>query len=98
VNSLGEIVAALTDPARAEAALASVAAPAVADRIARAASAQDMAVGAFVAEKVGRVVEDGGADIWLELAAAMGRSPQPAVAAVGRMLAHAFPARAFPRG
>ena len=88
---LGDIVAALTDTATAEEAMASVCAQSILIRIQAAAATDAVPVGSFVAGRIRHVIEHGGEDIWLDLVGVMAGSPQPGAAAVERMLAYAFP-------
>ena len=88
---LGEILQGLSDPARAEEFLTVVGRPEIRTRIERAAAADGVAVGALVAGKVRHLVDHGGEEVWLDLIGAMSGSPQPAAAAIDRVLARAFP-------
>lgn len=88
---LGDILAALTDPIRAEQMLSAVGRPAVRARIAAAARAEGVSIGDVVAAKVRHSLDHGDPDLWTELLSVMAGSPQPAAAAVDRLLAGAFP-------
>lgn len=88
---LGDILTGLTDAAQAEDFLSIVGRPELQARIAQAAAAQRVAPGAFIATKVRHLVEHGGEEIWLDLIGAMANEPQPASAALDRILARAFP-------
>ncbi len=88
---LGDILAGLTDAARAESVAVAVAPPAVLARIADEAQAAGITMGTLVAERVRHVVEHGGEELWLDLLGVMSASPQPGAAAVERVLATAFP-------
>jgi hypothetical protein len=88
---LGEILGGLADPARAEEVLSLVGRPEVRERVLGAAAADGVSAGAMVASRVRHLVEHGDEEIWLDLIGAMAGSPQPAVAAVERVLARAFP-------
>ncbi|HWX51091.1 MAG TPA: hypothetical protein VNZ61_23835 [Roseomonas sp.] len=88
---LGEILRGLTDAAQAEEVLAMVSRPEIRARIAQMAAADDVAPGALVAAKVRHLVEHGDEEVWLDLVGAMANAPQPAAAAVERILARAFP-------
>jgi hypothetical protein len=88
---LGDILAGLTDAARAEGAAAAIAPAALLARITRAASEDGVPVGALIAEKVRQVVEHGGEALWLDLLGAMSGSPRPGATAAERVLAAAFP-------
>lgn len=89
---LGDILAGLTDPARAEAVAEAVATPALLLRIREAAAAEGAAAGALIASRVRHAVEHGGEEAWVDLMGAMAGSPQPGAAAVTRLLGRAFPA------
>ena len=88
---LGEILDGLTDPARAERVLSLVGQPPVSTRIHEEAARDGVAVGALLASRVRHLVEHGEEELWLDLVGAMAASPQPAAAAVERVLACAFP-------
>ena len=88
---LGEILRGLTDAAQAEEVLSIVGRPEMRARIAQMAAADDVALGALVASKVRHLVEHGDEEVWLDLVGAMANAPQPAAAAVERILARAFP-------
>ncbi|MFC4167161.1 hypothetical protein [Teichococcus aestuarii] len=88
---LGAILEGLTDPGRAEAFLAIVGPSALRERVGQAARAEGVAAGPLLAERIRHLVEHGGEEIWLDLMGAMAASPQPAAAAVERLLRQAFP-------
>ena len=88
---LGDILQGLTDDTTAEAVLAAVSQPGICDRIERAAAADAIPVGTLVARRVRHLLDHGGEDVWLDLVGAMSGTPQPASAAVDRILARAFP-------
>ncbi|MDJ0390646.1 hypothetical protein QMO56_21255 [Roseomonas sp. E05] len=88
---LGEILSGLTDAAQAEEVLSIVGRPEVQARIAQAAAKEGVALGALIASKVRHLVEHGDEEVWLDLVGAMANAPQPAAAAVERILARAFP-------
>lgn len=87
---LGNILAGLTDAARAQAVMAAVAPPELVARIAGLAAAEGAPVGVAVATRVRHVIEHGGEALWLDLLGLMSESPQPGAAAVERVLAKAF--------
>ena len=88
---LGDILASLTNPASAEEVLGVVAKGPVRDRINAAAAAEGHPVGDLVAAKVRHLLDHGSEEVWLDLVGVMANSPQPAAAAVERVLARAFP-------
>ncbi|MBB5695285.1 hypothetical protein [Muricoccus pecuniae] len=88
---LGEILGGLTDPMRAEEILLFVGQPGMRERVEEAAAKDGVPVGALVASKVRHLVDHGDEEVWLDLVGAMAGSPQPAAAAVERVLARAFP-------
>lgn len=88
---LGDILRGLTEAAQAEEVLSVVGGPEVQARVAQAAADEGVAAGALVASRVRHLVEHGGEEVWLDLVGAMANSPQPAAAAVERVLALAFP-------
>jgi hypothetical protein len=88
---LGKILAGLTDADSAETVVASVAGSDILIRIQEAAVAETMSAGALIASKVRHLLERGSEDVWLDLFGAMAASPQPAAAAIERVLALAFP-------
>jgi hypothetical protein len=88
---LGDILNGLTNPDTAEAMLAVVGNPSIRDRIDAAAAAQGTTVGELVATKIRHLVDHGSEEIWLDLFGVMANAPQPAAAAIERLLASAFP-------
>lgn len=88
---LGEILGGLTNPASAADMLDVVAEASVRGRIKAMAAAQGAAVGDMVAAHVRHLLDRGSEEVWLDLIGAMSGSPQPAAAAVERVLARAFP-------
>lgn len=88
---LGDILGGLANPALAEGLLDVVAEAPARERISAAAAAEGVAVGELVAARVRRLLDHGSEDIWLDLVGVMASSPQPAAAAVERVLARAFP-------
>ena len=88
---LGEILDGLTDPARAAGVLDLVGGPAMRGRVHEEAARDGLPVGALLASRVRHLVEHGDEEVWLDLVGAMAGSPQPAAAAVERVLARAFP-------
>ncbi len=94
---LGDILNVLTDPTRAEAMLAVVAEAAMRERIAAAAATEGTSAGALVAARVRHLLDHGGEEVWLDLVGAMADTPQPAAAALARVLAWSFPETAAVR-
>jgi hypothetical protein len=88
---LGNILGALTDAAWAEEALATIADPAVVERVRRGAAEEGVDVGAFVASTVRQMLDYAEEDVWLDLLGRMSGSSRPGVAALEAMLARAFP-------
>jgi hypothetical protein len=88
---LGDILGGLTNPAAAEGLLDVVAEASVRERIRAAAAAEGVAIGELVVARVRRLLDYGSEDIWLDLLGVMANAPQPAAAAVERMLARVFP-------
>ena len=88
---LGDIINALTNPATADEAVATVARPEIVARIKAAADAERVQPGALIARKVRHLMEHGGEDIWLDLLGVMSNTPEPGAAALDRILAYAFP-------
>lgn len=89
---LGRILAALSDPGHAEAALALLAEPTRRARIAEAAAAEGVTEGEFVAAHVRHALEHATEEVWLDLLGRMARSVEPGVVAVTTILELAFPA------
>ncbi len=88
---LGEILAGLTNPATAETMLATVARPAMRERASQAAAEENIPAGDLIAGRVRHMLDHGSADLWVDLLGAMAGSPQPAAAAVDRILNTLFP-------
>jgi hypothetical protein len=96
-DMLGDVLAALTNAASAEAALEAIGDPEVALRVRHGAAAEGVGVGAFVAGTVRQMLDYAEEEVWLDLLGRMAASPQPAVAALEVMLARAFPPPAAAR-
>lgn len=88
---LGDILNRLTDPTTAEEVLAVVATPALRQRVAAAVHAEGVEPGKLVAARVRHLLDHGGEEVWLDLVGAMANTPQPAAAALERVLAWSFP-------
>lgn len=88
---LGDILNRLTDPATAAEVFALVATQAMRKRVAAAARAEGAEPGAFVAARVRHLLDHGGEEVWLDLVGAMAGTPQPAAAALARVLEWSFP-------
>jgi hypothetical protein len=88
---LGDILKRLTNPDTAAEILASVGERRIVDRASQAAAGGGVPVGVLVAEKIRHMLDHGNEDVWLDLMGVMANSPRPAIAAIERMLARAFP-------
>jgi hypothetical protein len=90
MTSLGDILAGLTDDSRAGAIVTAVAPAAIIARATDAATVSGTPLGGLIAKRVRHLIDHGGDELWLDLVGVMARSPQPASAAVERVLAAAF--------
>lgn len=88
---LGAILRSLTNPAEAEAALLVLGNARVLERVRAGAQAEGTTVGIFAARAVRHVLDRAGEEIWLDLLAAMARTPEPGAAALAIILAKALP-------
>lgn len=88
---LGEIIRGLTDPATAEEVVTAVGQAALVERVRDRAAAANCTVGGLVATRIGDLIERGAEELWIGLLGAMAATPQPAAAAVDRLLMAAFP-------
>ena len=91
---LGDILRSLTNETAAEEALSAVADPALLTRVRAEAASHNVSPGAFAAAAIRHQLDHAGEEVWLDLIGRMSRSPQPGVAALTAILAHAFPAAA----
>ncbi|CAN5327981.1 hypothetical protein BH10PSE7_BH10PSE7_31820 [soil metagenome] len=89
---LGNILGGLTNAAAAEDLLAAIGDEDLLERVKSAAIENAVTPGTYVAAAVRHLLDHGGEEIWLDLIGKMANSPQPGVAALQAILAHAFPA------
>lgn len=88
---LGNILGLLTDATSAEEALAAIGDAELVERVRRAAAAEGVGVGAFVASTLRQMLDYAEESVWLDLLGRMSGSPRPGIAALEAMLARAFP-------
>jgi hypothetical protein len=89
---LGDILGGLANPGSAQAVLAIVGNSHILDRVNQEAASEGIPLGELLAARVRHLLDHGSEEIWLDLMGVMANSPQPAAAAVERVLARAFPA------
>jgi hypothetical protein len=89
---LGTILAALTNPALAEEALAEIGDEALQARVRNGAAAAGLPVGPFVASTVRQMLDHAEETVWLNLIGRMSNAQRPGVAALQAVLARSFPA------
>lgn len=90
---LGEILAKLTDPSQAEAALAALSDETFLTQVQVRAEAENITIGAFAARAVRRVLDGASEEIWLDILGKMGRTSEPGAAALAVILDQALLAR-----
>ncbi|MDA8248281.1 MAG: hypothetical protein M0Z28_03815 [Rhodospirillales bacterium] len=88
---LGNILGALTDASSAEEALAAIGDAELVERVRRAAAAEGVGVGAFVASTFRQMLDHAEESVWLDLLGRISGSPRPGNTALEAMLARAFP-------
>lgn len=87
---LGNILNALTDATTAEAALAAIGDPDIAERVQRGAAAKGVGIGMFVASTVRQMLDYAEEEVWLDLLGRMSGAPRPGVVALEILLTRAF--------